>query len=254
MLFFTEGSPPPPSVQTIVQRSVAATQQDWASAPDYSFHEQDRHAGGSKTYDVRIILGSPYQRLIAENGRPLSPADTEKQEHLMDQAIAQRAAESPSEREARIAQYDKERKRDHLMMLQLAKAFDFVLVGQTHLGPHSVYVLKATPKPGYHPPSLETEALTGMQGTLWIDTESFQWVKVTARVVRPVSIAGLLARVEPGTRFELEKAPVPAGIWLPVHFAMTSKAKVLSMIPRRRQQDTTFSDYRKNEPADRAPK
>lgn len=50
--------------------------------------------------------------------------------------------------------------------------------------------------------------LRGMEGELWIDEATFQWVKVQARVIRPVSIEGFLARVEPGTRFELEKMPV----------------------------------------------
>jgi hypothetical protein len=47
-----------------------------------------------------------------------------------------------------------------------------------------------------------------MQGKLWIDKDSFQWVKVEAQVMHPVSIEGFLAKVEPGTHFELEKEPV----------------------------------------------
>ena len=45
--------------------------------------------------------------------------------------------------------------------------------------------------------------LTGMEGKLWIDKQTFQWVKVEATVIRPVSIGGFLAEVEPGTHFEL---------------------------------------------------
>src|SRR6185312_15629260 len=69
------------------------------------------------------------------------------------------------------------------------------------------YVLRATPRRGYVPPTLEARALTGMQGTLWIDTETFQWMKVTADVTHPVSIEGVLAQVEPGTSFTLENVP-----------------------------------------------
>jgi len=66
-----------------------------------------------------------------------------------------------------------------------------------------------------------------MQGTFWIDRDSFQWVKVEADVVHPVVIGGFLARVEPGTHFELEKAPVADGVCLPTHFAIKSRAKLL---------------------------
>jgi len=39
--------------------------------------------------------------------------------------------------------------------------------------------------------------------------------KSAGTVIRPVVIEGFLARVEPGTRFELEKMPVAGDIWLP---------------------------------------
>jgi len=93
-------------------------------------------------------------------------------------------------------------------MQQLTEAFDFTLAGEERMGNHRVYVLDATPRAGYKPPNTETEVLTGMQGKLWIDKKTYQWVKVEAEVIHPVSIAGFLAKVEPGTRFELEKMPV----------------------------------------------
>ncbi len=128
-------------------------------------------------------------------------------------------------------------------MQQLTAAFNFTLTGKQKIGPYNVYVLRATPRPDYRPPNMQTEVLTGMQGQLWIDEETFQWVKVEAQVVRPVYIDGFLARVEPGTRFELEKMPVEDGIWLPQHFSMRSRAKVFLLFPRRASDDETYFDY-----------
>jgi hypothetical protein len=64
------------------------------------------------------------------------------------------------------------------------------------------------------PSRTESQVLPGMQGRLWIDKKTFQWVKVTARVISPVSIEGILAKVERGTYFELENMPVAEGVWL----------------------------------------
>lgn len=75
---------------------------------------------------------------------------------------------------------------------------------------------------------------------MWIDTKEFQWVKVEAEAIRPVSIEGFLARVEPGTRFELEKAPVAPGVWLPKHFSMLSRARIMLVIPLKKQEDLTY--------------
>ena len=70
----------------------------------------------------------------------------------------------------------------------MTTAFDFGLVGKRVLNGHKVYVLKATPRKGYNPPDRDSEVLTGMQGTLWIDQQTFQWVKVEAHVIHPVRI------------------------------------------------------------------
>jgi hypothetical protein len=112
------------------------------------------------------------------------------------------------------------------------------------MGPFEVYELRATPRAGYNPPNMEAGVLTGMKGRLWIDTRTFQWVKVEAQVIHPVTIGGFLATVEPGTRFELENMRMSGDIWLPEHFAMLSRAKILFMFSRRKSSDETYFDYR----------
>jgi hypothetical protein len=121
-------------------------------------------------------------------------------------------------------------------------------MGEQRLGAQDVYVLKATPRPGYKPPNTEAKVLTGMEGKLWIDKQTFQWVKVEATVIHPVSIGGFLAEVEAGTHFELEKMPVADSIWLPKHFAMKSRAKILFLFTRKSQSDETYSGYHKTVP------
>jgi len=200
-----------------------------------------------------MILGSDHHRLVAINDKPLTPEEVAAEQARLDQVIAQRQSESQAQRTQRIAKYEKERKRDHLMMEQLALAFDFKLLGEKKLGPYDVYELQATPRRGYQPPNSEAKVLTGMEGKLWIDKQSYQWVKVEAEVVRPVSIAGFLAQVQPGTRFELEKMPVDDDIWLPKHFSMKAHAKVLFLFNHRAQDDETYFDYHKGAPAGQPP-
>jgi hypothetical protein len=50
-------------------------------------------------------------------------------------------------------------------------------------------------------------------GRLWIDRKSFHWLRAEAQVLNPVSVFGLFARVLPGTRMELNMAPVTDSIW-----------------------------------------
>lgn len=236
---------------SIIERSVQVNTEDWNAAPQYDYFERDRQPnGGTKTYENLMILGSPYQRLVAINGKPLT-LDQQAQEELnWKQAVAERKNESPREREERIANYEQERKRDHLLLEQMTKALDFQVVGEKKVGVNNVCVLKATPRPGYVPTSREAKVLTGMEGTLWIDIKTSQWVKVEANVIHPVSIEGFLAQVEPGTRFELEKAPVGDNIWLPSHFEMKSQAKIFFFFTRKTQANETYYGYHKDLPTE----
>ncbi len=244
LAFCPSGLAQTPDVQTIIQRSVQANDRDWAAAPQFAYVEKDLDPnGGTKSYEVTTVLGTPYQRLIAINGKPLSSAQRAEQQRKYDQMLSQRKAESADRRAQRIAKFKADRQSDHQMLSQLTKAFNFKLEREDKLGSHEVYVLKATPRAGYRPPNRDTEVLPAMQGELWIDKASYQWVKVEAHVTRPVSIEGFLAQVQPGTCFELEKAPVEGDIWLPMHYAMKASAKVFFLVPHHSQEDDTYMNY-----------
>jgi hypothetical protein len=230
---------------TIIQRSVEANNRDLAAAPQFDWTERDRNKDGDKTYAVTMLFGSPYNRLIAIDGHPLDPEKQAEEQKKFEQEKADREHESPDKRAERIAKYEKDQKRDHTTLQQLAAAFDFKLLGQRTLMGHRVYVLSATPRKGYQPPDRDSQVLPGMEGKLWIDRKTFQWVRVEAEVKHPVRIEGFLAEVEPGTRFELEKTPVTKDIWLAKHFSMRAKAKVMMLVPHKSQEDDTYSNYHK---------
>lgn len=223
-----------------------AVTSDWEAAPQYECLERDREPnGGSKTFEDLMVMGSPYQRLIAVDEKPLSQNQQEEQKRLLEKTIEKRRNESPDERAQRIVKYQKSRERDHLFLSQLTLGFNFTVAGEQRLAGRDVYVLKALPRPGYQPPNMEAEVLKGMRGTLWIDKKTYQWVKVEARVMHPVWIEGFIAEVEPGTEFELDRMPVGDDIWLPQHYWMKARAKVLFLFNHKSGEDDTFYDYRK---------
>lgn len=82
-----------------------------------------------------------------------------------------------------------------------------------------------------------------MRGTLWIEKSTFQWVRVEAEVFRPVSIEGFLAQVQPGTRFLLDQAPVSGNLWLPIHYGMKARARVLFFFSKNSDEDETYYGY-----------
>jgi hypothetical protein len=237
-------------VAAIIRRSSEANDRDWAAVPEFDNYERDRNKDGDRTYAVTMLYGSPYERLIEVNGHPLPAAKQKQEQEKYDKAVAERQHESPEKRSQRIAKYQAERKRDHTLIEQLTTAFDFRLAGKRVLNGFKVYVLKATPRKEYKPPDRDSEVLTGMQETLWIDQQTFQWVKVEAQVIHPVRIEGFLALVEPGTRFEVEKRPITTDFWFASHFSMKSNAKVMLLFPHRGEEDDMYFHYHKAENTD----
>jgi len=229
----------------IIQRSIEVNRRDWDAAPSYDYVQRERDGDKSKTYERIMLAGSRYERLVAVDDKPLSADDEAKEQHRFQKAIAQRQQESPDERKERIGKYQNEIDRDHVLIRELIKALDFTLSGQQMLGLREVYVLKGTPRADYRPPNKQARALTGMQGTLWIDTATFHWVKAEAEVVRPVRIYGFVARIEPGTHFELEQTPIADGLWMPNHFVMDAKATVFLLFPHYERDDITYFSYHK---------
>lgn len=230
----------------IVRRSVQANQSDWNQLPHYDYFVREIEPRGSKTYLSRMILGSRYDELVAVNDQALSPEAEAREKQKFENELHARQNETPERRRERIEKFQKDRKRDEFFMTQLAEAFDFTLVKTDQINGRRVYVLAAKPRGDYHPPNMEAKALTGMQGTMWIDAEDFHWVKVQAQVVRPVSIEGFLARVERGTRFELDQIRISEGLWLPSRFLMASHAKVFLLFSKSNREEETYSGYRRN--------
>jgi hypothetical protein len=241
------------NVQEIIRKSVAATDRDWKEAPNYVYtlHEVDEKLNSHgkiksesvNTWEVSVLEGSEYKKLIRRDGKPLSKQEQAAEEQKFEAEKIRRKQEPPSEREKRVSKYQKERQQDHAMMREMATAFAFRLVGEETIDGHSTYVLDATPKPGYVPHSRETKVLTGMRGRLWVDKEQYQWVKVEAEVMHPVSFYAV-ASVGPGTKFFLEQAPVGDGVWLPKHFAVKVNASVF-WIARNSSEDDVYSNYRR---------
>jgi hypothetical protein len=237
-----------PDPQEIVRNSVDEIREDWAEAPRYSYLERDvdskRNAPAmARTYRVLMIDGSPYNLVTAVNDQPLGSAEKAAEQRKLEREIEKRRNESDRERRRRVVKYDKERDHDHAMLQDMVNAFEFHLAGEAQVDGHASWVLDAEPKPGFEPSNHEGKVLKGMKGRLWIDKATNQWVKVHAEVVKPVTFYGFLAKVGPGTEFDLEQEPVANGLWLPKAFAVRVKATALGLFSENSNENETYRDY-----------
>jgi hypothetical protein len=254
-VFASAVAPTHPSV--IIDKSIATNDRDWGAQDDYIYVERkirsnvdsEGHAKveGSKKFEVLMLEGSPYRKLIAADNEPLTAAQRATEEDKLRREIAKRQDESLSERKKRVSRYQEQRAEEHLLMEQMATAFHFRLAGDEEIGGVPCFRLDATPRADYMPPVEKARVLKGMRGTLWIDKAHYHWVKVEADVMQPVTFGFFIAKVNPGTRFELDQAPVD-GYWLPRHFVQTVNASVFGLYGYRTQEESFFSGYRRQVP------
>lgn len=237
-----------PNVHEIVSRSVANNQADWKAAPQFNFTEHDViMKGGQRTvrsYRVLMIDGSPYNERIAEDGKELSPSELQRERQKMERETERRLHESLAARNRRIAEYESGRRQDHQLMQEMIAGFEFKLAGIETANGRQCYRIEATPNPNYQPRSRETQVLKGMKGTLWIDVNEYQWVRVEASVFKPVTFGLFIAHVEPGTEFVLEEAPVEGHIWEPSYFETRVNAQILLWSHKTLDQES-YSNYQR---------
>lgn len=240
---------------TIIKKSAVVNNLDWKAQSLYGHRELDVKArldtdGNSKgrqsrTYEVMMIEGSPYERLVGIDNEPLGP-DLEQQEKVkLNREIQRRQAESMGDRQARIAKYRTQRAEEQMLMQQMVNAFNFRLLGEEQLDGIPCYRLAATRNPDYIPPVEKARVLTGMQGELWISKQSYHWVRVRAQVTQPVEFGLFIAKVKPGTSFELDQQPV-GDVWLPKRFMQSVNASIVGLYGYRTNEETDFSGYHEN--------
>ncbi len=243
---------PAPDVAAIVRKSVAANSADWKAQPLYAHQERDTRtkidsdgqakATVSKTYQVTMIEGSPYSRLVGTDNEPLTQVQAQQERDKLNREIQARQNESPDQRQSRLSKYQTDRSEEHLLMQQMVNAFNFKLNREEQIGGVDCYLLDAIPNPDYRPPVAKARVLLGMKGHLWIDRAEYHWVKVQAEVTKPVQFGFFIAQVKPGTRFELEQSPV-GGVWLPKRFAESVNASIFGVYGMRSRQEEIYSNY-----------
>ena len=245
----------PPDAREIVRRSVAASDENWKMARNYTFlqrtEERQIDAEGRvkskevKTYDVTLLEGSPYFRLLERDDHPLPAAEEKKEQGKLEKSIADRMKETPEQRRRRIEDYDKRRERQRQAMREVGEAFDFRNVGQDVLDGRDVWIVEASPLAGYQPRSRDAKILPHVRGKLWIDQQSYHWVKLEAEVIHPVSWGLFLVRLDPGARIRFDETRVNDEVWLPQHIAIAASARLGVFKKLRVQEDTTYKNFRK---------
>jgi hypothetical protein len=239
----------------LVRRSISQDQMDWIRMKDYTWqgHSVERHfdAHGKvestkkETWDTLILDGQPHRRMLERDGKSLSPAEERSENRKLDQAAKRLSSESPAERQRRLAEAEKARKREFDFLSEIPDLFDLRLEGESTVDGRPVWIVSGSPRPGATAKSRDARPLLKVRGRMWIDKATYQWAKVEAETTDTISWGVFLARLDRGAKLIFEQTEVSDDLWLPKRLFLEGSGRV-GLIKRLSQdQEIQWSNYKR---------
>ena len=178
----------------IIGRGVALYERNSQLSRNYTFLERqevrelDRsgHLKGRKieTWDITLLDGSPYRRLVARNDQPLAAEEQRAEEEKLRVSNEERRKETADERAQRLARWQRRIDRQREPVRELLDAFDFTLAGEQQMGGRGVYRIDATPRPGYQPKSQFASFFPKVKLRFWVDKQDYQAARIEMETAR----------------------------------------------------------------------
>lgn len=173
---------------------------------------------GDRVRDVIESKDGTVARLILKDGRPLTDEEDKGERQRLNDMLT-----SPSNYAKHVKNDASGRKiADSLLKLMPDAMLYTYAPGQPQTGknPGSLeIVLDYKPNPKFSPPTTTAEALTGLQGRVWIDAKSRYVVRMEGSVFRGVNFGwGMLAHIYPGGKLVIEQTHAGGGRWIFTRF------------------------------------
>ena len=219
-----------------------------AARKDYIFHRRDEmpeldSQGRLKTNKVReyeVYFIGPWEidRLLSKDGKPLNEGERKKQ----DEEVRKQEAKARE----RIAKRDsgEDPGKDAITVAKFLAADRFYNLRRDTYQGREVYAMDFAPRPEFEPHSLVDKLLKALGGTLWIDEQAKQGVRLEAHFLEGVKVGGGLAALQKGGSVVLEQRFVNDEVWMPSDLEIHLNARVL-FAHKLFNVTSAYDDYRK---------
>ena len=209
----------------------------------------------SNAYELTFYKGNRIRRLIAQNGKPLSPGDeadenrkVEKRVNEIEKREAEKERKSTKERDvdqSATGSPDPERGQ-RISIADVLRASRLINPRRERYRNHDVIVFDFEPMPGYKPRKSFEKFFGKMAGAIWVDSTDKQVARVDARLVESFKVGGgLLASLREGATFVLEQEKVNDEIWLPTRIDINLGLRVLLVKGITVNQTISFGNYKR---------
>jgi hypothetical protein len=182
---------------------------------------------GDQVRDVIESKDGTVARLILKDGKPLTPEQDKAERQRLNDMIA-----SPTAYAKHVKNGESEKKMaDTLAPLMADAMINSYTPGQPQSGRNGgapEIVLDYKPNPKFVPPNTEAQALTGLEGRVWIDAKTHYVVRMEGKIFRGVNFGwGMLAHIYPGGTVEMNQTEVGGNRWVFTDFSMQLSVRAL---------------------------
>lgn len=236
-----------PTAPDLVAKSIANYLDDWKAELNYSYTERDDSTDSTdktELYQVNVVDGTPYNRLIARDGHPLNADEARKQAEKYQKMLDLRDKETPEQRQRRLRKYEDE----FAFLKDIPKAFNMKMFGTETVNGRPNYVIELTPKPDFVPTTKYERIFPGIEGKLWIDEHDVRWTKAVAHVVDTISFGWIMARISPGAHITMLQEKVGEH-WFPRKIEVQGEARIMLVKNRTIDNTITYDNYKPLNPA-----
>ncbi len=208
-----------------------------------------------KVYEVYPLPNrGPVQKLISENGVPLSEERAAKENKRVEEEFLK--AERDKEKDEReVARRRAERAKKNKSaggegnedpdISQFLRVCEFVSPRRERFADRETIVFDFRPRPGFRPRTREESLIAKLIGVVWIDPVDKQVIRLEARLAEGFKMAGgLLVSLKPGAAIVMEQTRMAQGVWLPRFAQVNLSVKVLLFGGGDYNKTIEWSDYK----------
>jgi hypothetical protein len=196
----------------------------------------------TQQYEVFYVNGWEVQKLIAKDGKSLSPAEQEKEKERVRKLVRKYMASGPKDAESSRAKEDD----DELHISTFLRAARFVHPRLEQFQGHDVIVFDIEPNPGYHAQNLNEKLVQRLVGVMWVDDRARQVVRLDARLADTARMGGgLLGSVQQGSAAVFEQSLINDEVWLPSYLEEHLSGRFLLFKNYREHLVIHYGEYKK---------
>jgi len=253
---------PLPDQESFLAETRKHLQTDSALQSGYVYVETRRELkldkdGRSREESVKVVESYPgfpgedrWERLIAEDGRPVPPEELAKQDRERQQKaneIVQRLARDSSKELARQGrELQKARRERDEAVSDIFNVFEIRMIGRERVEEHDTIAFVLTPRRDAKPQTRAGDQMRHFSVRAWISENDHELVKLEAEAIDDLKFGlGVLARLHKGAQLSFLRRKINGEVWLPAVVRYQGSARVGLLVTLRRSGTSEFSGYRK---------